>query len=355
MNIHWHGNSHAISQSPSRYPIVATPKVPSVAMPRNKGSVCEKNDCSKIRAVRAGGEIRVIDERYHKRLQVRPGIKVRLGEYNTGWAQNDALKEAGKDAVRERAMEILEENRAQLASAQELLWASNTYAVLIILQGMDTAGKDGTIKHVMSGVNPQGCKVHSFRVPTEEELDHTFLWRYWRALPNRGEIGIFNRSYYEDVLVVKVHPERLVNLPPGKRGKKFWNARYEDINAFERHLIRNGTVILKFYLHISKDEQKKRLLERLDDREKLWKFSLSDIEERKFWDRYQEVYEDALTMTSTDEAPWHIIPADHKWVARTLIADIITTKIQSLDLAFPTVSGEAIAQLKEARRHLEEE
>jgi PPK2 family polyphosphate:nucleotide phosphotransferase len=308
-----------------------------------------------IWAVHAGEWIQVINERYLKRIQVKPGMKVRLGEYFTGWAQNDALKEAGKEAVKERAMEILEENRARLASAQELLWASNIYSVLIILQGMDTAGKDGTIKHVMSGVNPQGCKVHSFRVPTEEELDHTFLWRYWRALPNRGEIGIFNRSYYEDVLVVKVHPERLVNLPPGKRGKKFWNARYEDINAFERHLIRNGTVILKFFLHISKDEQKKRLLDRLEDAEKLWKFSLSDLEERKFWDSYQEAYVDALTMTSTEEAPWYIIPADHKWAARTLIADIITTRIQSLDLAYPEVSGEAIAQLKDARRRLEEE
>ncbi|MCU0633149.1 MAG: polyphosphate kinase 2 family protein [Methanolinea sp.] len=297
----------------------------------------------------------MINERYLRRLRVKPGMQVRLGDYHTGWAQNENLREAGKDSVKERALEILEENRAALASAQELLWASNTYAVLIILQGMDTAGKDGTIKHVMSGVNPQGCKVHSFKVPTDEELDHTFLWRYWRALPNRGEIGIFNRSYYEDVLVVKVHPDRLVNLPPGKRGKKFWNARYEDINAFERHLVENGTVILKFFLHISRAEQKRRLLDRLQDEEKFWKFSLSDLAERRLWDDYLHAYEDALSMTSTEMAPWHVIPADHKWVARTLIADIIATRIQSLDLAYPKVTGEAFEQMKEARRQLEGE
>jgi PPK2 family polyphosphate:nucleotide phosphotransferase len=209
----------------------------------------------------------------------------------------------------------------------------------------------------MSGVNPQGCRVTSFKVPTSEETDHNFLWRYTRALPARGEIGIFNRSYYEDVLVVKVHPEILEKqqLPPGKRGDKFWNARYEDINAFERHLVQNGTLILKFFLHISKEEQKRRLLERLENEEKYWKFALSDLAERRFWNEYQQAYERVLFKTSTDTAPWYIIPADYKWVARTLIADIISTTIQSLDLHFPEVSAEGLKELEKAREALNNE
>ncbi len=297
----------------------------------------------------------MIHNKYIQRIRVEAGKRVSLKDFSTDWAQEKDLRDTEKDAIKERALKILDENRAALASAQELLWASNVYSILIILQGMDTAGKDGTIKHVLSGVNPQGCKVHSFKVPTEEELDHTFLWRFWRSLPNRGEIGIFNRSYYEDVLVVKVHPERLANLPPGKIGKKFWNARYDDINNFEHHLVRNGTVILKFFLHISRDEQKKRLLDRLEDEEKFWKFSLTDIAERRFWDSYQQAYEEALTATSTDIAPWYVIPADHKWVARTLIADIVTTQIQSLDLKYPQVTEETLQKYRDAGRHLEEE
>lgn len=297
----------------------------------------------------------MIHNKYIQRIRVEAGERVSLKDFSTDWAQEKDLRDTEKDAIKERALKILDENRAALASAQELLWASNVYSILIILQGMDTAGKDGTIKHVLSGVNPQGCKVHSFKVPTEEELDHTFLWRFWRSLPNRGEIGIFNRSYYEDVLVVKVHPERLANLPPGKIGKKFWNARYDDINNFEHHLVRNGTVILKFFLHISRDEQKKRLLDRLEDEEKFWKFSLTDIAERRFWDSYQQAYEEALTATSTDIAPWYVIPADHKWVARTLIADIVTTQIQSLDLKYPQVTEETLQKYRDAGRHLEEE
>lgn len=297
----------------------------------------------------------MIKERYIRRTRVISGKKIRLDEIPTDWGPDRDLKGPEKQAIRERARQILEQNRAALASAQELLWASNTYSVLIILQGMDTSGKDGTIKHVLSGVNPQGCKVYSFKVPTDEELDHTFLWRFWRALPNRGEIGIFNRSYYEDVIVVRVHPGLLVNLPPGKRGKKFWNARYEDINNFEQHLARNGTVILKFFLHISRDEQKKRLLERLREEDKYWKFSLSDIAERRSWDEYQHAYEEALSSTSTDIAPWHVIPADHKWVARTLIADIITSRIQSLDLSYPSVPPDVMDKFMEVRRQLEEE
>jgi PPK2 family polyphosphate:nucleotide phosphotransferase len=222
---------------------------------------------------------------------------------------------------------------------------------------MDTSGKDGTIKHVMSGVNPQGCRVTSFKVPTDEETDHNFLWRYTRALPARGEIGLFNRSYYEDVLVVKVHPEILdkQQLPPGKRGDKFWNARYDDINAFERHLVKNGTLILKFFLNISKEQQKERLMERLEDKEKYWKFSLSDLAERRYWDDYLEAYEDMLSLTSTDEAPWYIIPADFKWVARTVVADIISSKIQTLDLQFPKVPEESLKQLEKARKELKNE
>lgn len=299
----------------------------------------------------------MIKKKYIRRLMVRPGSKVSLKQYDTGWAQDDELKRVGKDAIKERAAEILEANRASLAESQELLWASNLYSILIVLQGMDTSGKDGTIKHVMAGVNPQGCRVTSFKVPTSEETDHNFLWRYTRALPARGEIGIFNRSYYEDVLVVKVHPELLDNqqLPPGKRGDKFWNARYDDINAFERHLVQNGTFIMKFFLHISREEQKKRLLDRLEDKEKYWKFALSDLAERQFWDDYQTAYEMMLSKTSTDTAPWYIIPADYKWIARSLIADIISTKIRSLDLKYPEVAEETLKQLEVAREKLASE
>ncbi len=299
----------------------------------------------------------MIQENYIRKCRVIPGKKVDLKRFGTGWAQDEELKEAGKEAVKEQALEILEQNRRELDSAQELLWASDTYAVLIILQGMDTSGKDGTIKHVMSGVNPQGCRVTSFTVPSDEELDHDFLWRYWRHLPSRGEIGVFNRSYYEEVLVVKVHPEIIERqrIPGKKRNKKFWKERYEDINAYERHLTRNGTVVLKFFLHISKEEQKKRLLDRLKTEEKLWKFSVSDLSERRYWDDYIEAYEDMLHATSTDRAPWYVIPADHKWVARTLVADIISTSIQSLDLRYPAVSDEQRAAIRHARKELDQE
>jgi len=296
----------------------------------------------------------MIKEKYIRKLRVIPGKKVSMKQYETGWAQDEELKNIGKDVLKERLSEVLEANRTALAQAQELLWANNIYSVLIVLQGMDTSGKDGTIKHVMSGVNPQGCRVTSFKVPTPEETDHDFLWRYTRALPARGEIGIFNRSYYEDVLVVKVHPEILdgQQLPRGKRGNKFWNARYEDINTYERHLVLNGTLILKFFLHISKEEQKRRLLERLENKEKYWKFAYSDLAERRYWDDYVEAYERMFSKTSTDTAPWYIIPADYKWVARTLIADIISTQIQSLDLHFPEVSAEGLKELEKAREEL---
>ena len=262
------------------------------------------------------------------------------------------------DALKARAKEVLAQNLTDLEEAQSLLYADDRFAVLIVLQAMDAAGKDGTIKHVMSGVNPQGCQVFSFKKPSTEELDHNFLWRYMKSLPERGRIGIFNRSYYEDVLVVKVHPQLLGRQALGakdKAGKKFWEERYEDINTFERHLVRNGTVILKFYLNVSKDEQKRRFLERLDRPEKNWKFSPSDLPERGFWDDYMVAYEDAIGATSTEWAPWYVIPADHKWVTRSVVADIITTAIRDLNLKYPEVTPEQRKLLAEARKKLEAE
>jgi PPK2 family polyphosphate:nucleotide phosphotransferase len=299
----------------------------------------------------------MISPKLIKLFQVAPGAKVRLKQRNPGWAQTAELKELGKDVSKGRAEAVLAENLKHLAEAQELLYANDVYSVLVILQAMDAAGKDGTIKHVMSGVNPQGCQVFSFKKPSDEELDHNFLWRYMKALPERGRIGIFNRSYYEEVLVVKVHPElcERQKLPPGKRGKSFWQERYDDINDFERHLSRNGTLILKFFLHISKDEQKKRFIERLETPEKHWKFSASDLAERAFWKDYMEAFEEALSATSTEWAPWYIIPADHKWVARAAVAGILTSTIGSLHLTYPEVTPEQRQALEEARTQLEEE
>jgi PPK2 family polyphosphate:nucleotide phosphotransferase len=299
----------------------------------------------------------MINPKLIKLFQVAPGAKVRLKQRNPGWAQTAELKELGKDVIKGQAETVLAENLKQLAEAQELLYANDVYSVLVILQGIDAAGKDGTIKHVMSGVNPQGCQVFSFKKPSDEELDHNFLWRYMKALPERGRIGIFNRSYYEEVLVVKVHPElcERQKLPPGKRGKSFWQERYDDINDFERHLSRNGTLILKFFLHISKDEQKKRFLERLETPEKHWKFSAADLAERAFWKDYMEAFEEALSATSTEWAPWYIIPANHKWVARAAVAGILTSTIGSLHLTYPEVTPEQRQALEEARTQLEEE
>jgi PPK2 family polyphosphate:nucleotide phosphotransferase len=296
----------------------------------------------------------LIDPKIIELFRVAPKSKVRLKERDAGWAQTDELKELGKDVIKERTRFILDTNLADLSAAQELLYADDRHAVLIVLQAMDAAGKDGTIKHVMSGVNPQGCQVFSFKKPSAEDLDHNFLWRYMRCLPERGRIGIFNRSYYEDVLVVKVHPELLDHqrLPSGKRGKSFWEARYEDINTFERHLVRNGTVILKFFLHLSKKEQKRRFLERLENPEKHWKFSASDMAERAYWGDYREAYEDALEATSTEWAPWYVVPADHKWVTRAVVADILTTTIRSLDLRYPEVTEEQRKAFAEARKQL---
>jgi PPK2 family polyphosphate:nucleotide phosphotransferase len=288
-------------------------------------------------------------------LRVPAGKKFRLKDHDPAGAEADELKELGKNEIKERAKEFLDNNLRHLAEAQSLLHADDRYAVLVVLQGMDAAGKDGTIKHVMSGVNPQGCQVFNFKQPSAQELDHNFLWRYMKCLPERGRIGIFNRSYYEDVLIVKVHPELIgpqLPLKNGKVGRKFWEQRYDDINALERHLARNGTVILKFFLNVSKDEQKKRFLERLERPEKNWKFSLADLGERAFWDEYMEAYEDALSATSTKWAPWYVIPADHKWVTRALVAGIVTTAIQDLDLKYPEVTDEQRQRLAEAKRKL---
>ena len=295
----------------------------------------------------------MIKAKYLKKLTVEPGSQVNLKDFPTDWLDTPDGKEYCKDLVKERAVEVLEESHKLLAETQELLYAANTHSVLIVLQAMDAAGKDGTIRHVMSGVNPQGCQVFSFKKPSAEELDHNFLWRYMKSLPERGRIGIFNRSYYEDVLVVKVHPDRLGPGSPANPDEKFWNHRYEDINNFEKHLARNGTLILKFFLHLSKGEQKRRFLERLTNPEKHWKFSDADMAEREHWKDYRKAFEDAITATSTKRAPWHVVPADRKPVARAVVADIIVTAIQGLGLNYPEVSAEKLATLGAARAKLE--
>jgi PPK2 family polyphosphate:nucleotide phosphotransferase len=295
------------------------------------------------------------DEDIRRRFQVQPGKRFRLKDHDPGWSGDETLS---KEERKEAALAFLSEDVQDLIRAQDLLYASRTWSVLIILQAMDAAGKDGTIKHVMSGVNPQGCRVHSFKKPSEEELSHTFLWRCSRVLPERGQIAIFNRSYYEEVLVVRVHPQWLAaqRLPDfTEPDRAFWQARYEDINQFEQHLVRNGTAVVKFFLHISAEQQRKRLLDRLNDPDKLWKFSTADLAERQHWDAYMEAYEEALAATSTEWAPWYVIPANHKWVARATVARIITNVLDSLELEYPKVSDEAKRDLDRAREQLEAE
>jgi PPK2 family polyphosphate:nucleotide phosphotransferase len=279
-------------------------------------------------------------------FRVKPGKRVRLADYDPAWT--GSVK--GKDEANRR----LARNLERLAKAQDLLWASNQYALLMCLQGMDAAGKDGLIKHVMSGVNPQGCDVHSFKQPSKEELDHNFLWRYSKAAPERGKIGIFNRSYFEEVLVVRVHPELLEHegIPDAKPARRLWEQRCEDINNFELHLSRNGTVILKFFLNVSTAEQKRRLIERLEDPQKHWKFSPADLTEREYWDDYMEAYEDALAATSTKHAPWYVIPADHKWVARWLVSEILADSIEKLDLRYPKPTPEQRAAIDVAKKKM---
>jgi PPK2 family polyphosphate:nucleotide phosphotransferase len=290
-----------------------------------------------------------------EKFRVEPGTKVQLKDHDPTWSGDIDLPKAKRKEI---AAEALTEDIAALAEAQELLYADDSWALLVIFQAMDAAGKDSTIKHVMSGINPQGCQVYSFKHPSSEELDHTFLWRCMKALPERGRIGIFNRSYYEDVLITKVHLElieaqRVPNADPKK--EKFWERRYDDINAFEKHLVRNGTAIVKFFLHVSKDEQRKRFLERIDNPAKHWKFSASDVKERQCWDDYMAAYEEALSETSTKRAPWYIIPADHKWVSRTAVAVILTEAIKSLDLDWPKVTDEQKRLIAESKRQLEAE
>ena len=243
-----------------------------------------------------------------------------------------------------------------MKDAQELLWASDDYALLIVFQAMDAAGKDSTIEHVMSGVNPQGVHVVSFKKPSSEELDHTFLWRISKAAPERGRIGIFNRSQYEEVLALRVHPEWIdKQLPAGDRGDEFWAARYDDLNAFERHLDRNGTKVVKFFLHVSKAEQKRRFMARLDNPDKQWKFNAADVAVRADWDEYMQAYEDAITATSTEWAPWYVIPADHKHVMQAMTAAILVDTIGALGLSWPTVSDADRAANEAARAVLEAE
>ena len=288
-----------------------------------------------------------------EQLRVDPGEKFRIADHDAKWLP-PAAHEVDKAERKRIAEMMLADNKVELAEAQELLYADGRHSVLILFQAMDAAGKDGTIGHVMSGVNPQGCSVSSFKVPSAEEFSHTYLWRYSKALPARGMIGIFNRSYYEEVLVVKVHPAILdkANLPPEDVHKNIWKHRYEDINNFEQHLSRNGTTILKFFLNVSKEEQKKRFLERLDTPEKNWKFSSGDIVERGYWDDYMAAFEDAINATSTPWAPWYVIPAEYKWAMRAAVSDIITTTIKDLPLEYPKLPEDEVARLAEAKAKL---
>jgi len=290
-------------------------------------------------------------------ILVEPGRNANLAKRDPAWKGGRRFEHLAGDELKEEAQGLLREAVDDLAEAQELLWASDTYALLVIFQALDAAGKDGTIEHVMSGVNPQGVHVSSFKQPSAEELDHDFLWRCAVRLPERGRIGIFNRSYYEEVLVVRVHPEYLEaqRIPQVLRGKKFWKHRYDSINAFERHLDRNGTKVVKFFLNVSKEEQKRRFLARLDEPEKNWKFSPADVGERAHWDAYQDAFERALTATSTPWAPWYVIPADHKDVMRALVAAVLVHTIEGLHLDHPALSEEDRVALAESRTLLEAE
>jgi PPK2 family polyphosphate:nucleotide phosphotransferase len=256
--------------------------------------------------------------------------------------------------LKEQAQDFLEKGIARLTDLQQKLYAQDQWALLVILQGMDAAGKDSVIRHVMSGVNPQGCEVYSFKEPSQEDLNHDFLWRVSKRLPQRGRIGIFNRSYYEEVLVVRVHPEllRKERIPHSVGNKKIWKERFEDINSFETHLNRNGVLLRKFFLHLSKEEQKKRFLSRLDEPEKNWKFSEADVREREHWEDYMEAYEDMVRHTATPHAPWFVVPADHKWFTRMVVAAAIIQSLESLHLTFPPVDEAKRKELDAAREFL---
>jgi PPK2 family polyphosphate:nucleotide phosphotransferase len=283
-----------------------------------------------------------------KRYRIKDGSRFKLADF-------DPDDQHGLD--KDSAKALLTQSAERLGALQERLYAEHQWAVLIVLQGLDAAGKDGVIEHVMSGVNPQGCDVHPFKAPSQLELDHDFLWRAAVELPGRGHIGIFNRSYYEEVLVTRVHKELLdrQGLPPRLVTKDIWKERYEDINAFERHLVRNGTAILKFFLNVSKKEQQKRLLARIDDPTKQWKFNAGDIGERKLWDQYMTAYEDMIRATATDEAPWFVVPADHKWFTRLVVASAIIERVEAIDPKFPTLSEEQLRAIASLRTSLAED
>jgi len=278
--------------------------------------------------------------------RIENGKHFRLKDYDPG--------DTGHWKSKDHAAKTLEEQVARTADLQEKLYAQDEWALLLIFQAMDAAGKDGAIKHVMSGVNPQGCEVSAFKTPSFQELQHDFLWRTTRQLPERGHIGIFNRSYYEEVLVVRVHSEALKNekIPSSLMDKDIWDDRFEDIRSFERHMTRSGTVIRKFFLHLSRKEQKKRFLARLDEPEKNWKFSASDVHERKYWDDYQDAYEDMIRNTSTKHAPWFVVPADNKWFSRLVVSTVVVDALESLKLGYPKVSEAARKELQAAKEGL---
>ena len=285
----------------------------------------------------------------HKTFIAPPGKKVRLKDFDPNYT--------GKFRDKEEAREKLADDVERLAKYQNILYAQNSQALLIIFQALDAAGKDSAIKHVMAGVNPQGTQVFSFKAPSPEELDHDYLWRCHKAIPERGRIGIFNRSYYEETIVVRVHPEFLASQRlPAQSGKKdLWRQRFEQINGFEQYLIQNGVEILKFFLNVSKEEQRQRFLARLNTPEKNWKFSIADVRERGHWDDYQKAFEEAFSHTSTKWAPWYIIPADHKWFTHAAVADIIVSKLKSMKLKYPTVTKAHLKELDQARKLLESE
>jgi PPK2 family polyphosphate:nucleotide phosphotransferase len=279
---------------------------------------------------------------------VPPGKKIDLQDYDPG--------ATGQFENKESAQIKLAAGITQLAEYQSILYAQDKFSILIIFQAMDAAGKDSTIKHVMSGINPQGCQVYSFQAPSAEELDHDYLWRIRQCLPERGRIGIFNRSYYEETLIVRVHPELLAKQRlPHVDLHQIWHQRFQEINDFERYLANNGTVIIKFFLNVSKDEQKRRFLDRINEPTKNWKFSAADIQERAYWNDYQAAYTDLFNHTSTEVAPWYIIPADRKWFTRLAVADIICSRLKQLDLAYPEISQKQQDQLLVAKKMLEQE
>ncbi len=285
-------------------------------------------------------------ERLAKMFRVQSGKDFRLKDFDPA--------DTGHWRSKEHAEEAVQEGIARTVELQDKLYAQDSWALLLIFQAMDAAGKDGAIKHVMSGVNPQGCQVYSFKAPSDPELQHDFLWRTTRNLPERGHIGIFNRSYYEEVLVVRVHPEILKSqkVPASLMGKQIWEERFEDIRCFERHMARSGTVIRKFFLNVSKKEQKKRFLARLDEPEKNWKFSAGDIHERQCWDDYQKAYEEMIGNTSTEQAPWYVVPADNKWFTRLVISTVVVDALESLDLEYPKVDDAKRKELEAAKKLL---